>query len=96
MTNVNEMCARAKAAGNINEIETWLKDNQLSVDQAKDLAAFMTEASYSEMIGCWKAAQTNVENLKTIHPFVCDMLVKRTTEGGDGGYGPRGAEPTVG
>ena len=81
MTTVSEMCARAKDAGNINEIETWLKDNQLSEDQAKDLADFMTDAPYPAMIGCWKAAQTNIENLKTIHPLVCDMLVKRTTSG---------------
>lgn len=81
MTIVSEMCARAKVAGNINEIETWLKDNQLDIEGAKELASYMADAGYPEMIGCWKAAQTNIENLKAIHPFVSDMLVKRTTSG---------------
>lgn len=77
MTNVGEMCDRAKAAGNISEIETWLKNNQISPDQAKDLADYMAAAPYSEMIGCWKAAQENIENLKTIHSFVAEILVER-------------------
>lgn len=81
MTTVKEMCARAKVAGNINEIETWLKDNLLGPEGAKELASYMTEAAYPEMIGCWKATQSNIENLKTIHPLVCDMLVRRTTSG---------------
>jgi len=80
MTIISEICVRAKTVG-IGEIETWLRDNKLDSEGAQELASYMANAPYAEMIGCWKAAQANIENLKIIHPHVSDMLVRRTMSG---------------
>jgi len=77
---MNELCKSAKVSG-IGEIVEWLKTNQLDTEQAKELASFMREAPYSQMLGCWKAAQVKIENLMLLHTFVADDLVRRTTSG---------------
>jgi len=79
---MNELIKSAKVSGDAKEICGWLEANELTDDQAKELAGFMAEAPYAVMLSCFKGAQSNVKNLVTLHTYVADTLVKRvTTEG---------------